>query len=116
MSVDKIWVLAEVGGRRAPSPLSLELITQARALAGTVEAVAWGADTASVAGDARRVRGHHRPRRRRSRAVPSPGRPWPAPSPPRWRPARVPMPSFPRRPTTAGTSPDGSRSSSTGPC
>ena len=48
MSVDKIWVLAEVADG-APITTSLELITQARALAGTVEAVAWGADTASVA-------------------------------------------------------------------
>ena len=49
MSVDKIWVLAEVADG-APITTSLELLTQARSLAGTVEAVAWGDDTASVAG------------------------------------------------------------------
>ncbi len=49
MSVDKIWVLAEVADG-APITTSLELLTQARALAGTVEAVAWGDATASVAG------------------------------------------------------------------
>jgi electron transfer flavoprotein alpha subunit len=48
MSVDKIWVLAEVADG-APITTSLELLTQARALAGTVEAVAWGDATASVA-------------------------------------------------------------------
>jgi len=41
MSVDTIWVLAEVADG-APITTSLELITQARSLAGTVEAVAWG--------------------------------------------------------------------------
>jgi electron transfer flavoprotein alpha subunit len=49
MSVDKIWVLAEVADG-APITTSLELITQARSLAGTVEAVAYGDGTAAVAG------------------------------------------------------------------
>jgi electron transfer flavoprotein alpha subunit len=49
MTVDKIWVLTEVA-EGAPITTSLELITHARSLAGTVEAVAWGEDTASVAG------------------------------------------------------------------
>jgi electron transfer flavoprotein alpha subunit len=48
MAVDKIWVLAEVADG-APITTSLELITQARSLAGTVEAVAWGDATASIA-------------------------------------------------------------------
>ncbi len=48
MSVEKIWVLAEVADG-APITTSLELLTQARSLAGTVEAVAWGTDTAAVA-------------------------------------------------------------------
>jgi len=48
MSVDKIWVLAEVTDG-APITTSLELITAARSLGGTVEAVAYGDDTASVA-------------------------------------------------------------------
>jgi electron transfer flavoprotein alpha subunit len=49
MSVDKIWVLAEVADG-APITTSLELISQARSLAGTVEAVTWDDATASVAG------------------------------------------------------------------
>src|ERR1700728_5179007 len=49
MPIDKVWVLAEVadGG---PTPVTLELLTETRALASTVEAVAWGADAASLAG------------------------------------------------------------------
>jgi electron transfer flavoprotein alpha subunit len=49
MAVDKIWVLAEVADG-SPITTSLELITAARSLAGTVEAVAYGDATASVAG------------------------------------------------------------------
>ena len=89
MSVDKIWVLAEVADG-APITTSLELLTQARALAGTVEAVAWGDATASVAGTlgeygATTVHdvgdlGRSAPRRTR----------WPRPSPPRWPPAAAP--------------------------
>ena len=48
MSVDTIWVLAEVADG-APITTSLELITEARSLAGTVEAVAWGEGTESIA-------------------------------------------------------------------
>ncbi len=50
MSIDKIWVLAE-SAEGKPTSTTLELLTQARALGGTVEAVAWGSDTASVAGE-----------------------------------------------------------------
>jgi electron transfer flavoprotein alpha subunit len=49
MSVDTIWVLAELSDG-APITTSLELLTRARSLATTVEAVAWGDATASVAG------------------------------------------------------------------
>jgi electron transfer flavoprotein alpha subunit len=49
MSVDKIWVLAEVADG-APITTSLELLTAARELGTTVEAVAYGDATASVAG------------------------------------------------------------------
>jgi electron transfer flavoprotein alpha subunit len=49
MSVEKIWVLAELADG-APITTSLELISQARSLATTVEAVAWGDATSSVAG------------------------------------------------------------------
>jgi electron transfer flavoprotein alpha subunit len=48
MAIDKVWVLAEAGDN-GPTPVTLELLTEARAVAGTVEAVAWGADTASLA-------------------------------------------------------------------
>jgi electron transfer flavoprotein alpha subunit len=49
MSVDTIWVLAEVSDG-APTTTTLELVTAARSLAGTVEAVAYGDATASIAG------------------------------------------------------------------
>ena len=49
MAIDKIWVLAEAGDG-GPTPITLELLTEARALAGTVEAVTWGTETASLAG------------------------------------------------------------------
>ena len=43
MAIDKVWVLAEAGDG-GPTPITLELLTEARSVAGTVEAVAWGAD------------------------------------------------------------------------
>jgi electron transfer flavoprotein alpha subunit len=48
MSVEKIWVLAEVADG-SPITASLELLSHARSLAGTVDAVAWGDATESVA-------------------------------------------------------------------
>jgi electron transfer flavoprotein alpha subunit len=48
MALNTIWVVAEVAEGR-PLPVSLELLTKARELAGTVEAVAWGPDTSSHA-------------------------------------------------------------------
>ncbi len=50
MAMDKVWVLAEVADGGGPTPVSLELLTEARSVAGTVEAVAWGSDAASLAG------------------------------------------------------------------
>jgi electron transfer flavoprotein alpha subunit len=50
MAIDKVWVLAEVAESGGPTPVTLELLTEARSLASTVEAVAWGADAASLAG------------------------------------------------------------------
>ena len=39
------------GGRGGgPTPVTLELLTEARSVASTVEAVAWGADVAALAG------------------------------------------------------------------
>jgi electron transfer flavoprotein alpha subunit len=48
MAISKIWVLAEAGDS-GPTPVTLELLTEARSVASTVEAVAWGSDTASLA-------------------------------------------------------------------
>jgi electron transfer flavoprotein alpha subunit len=48
MAIDKVWVLAEVADGN-PVTTSLELLTAARSLGSTVEAVTWGTDTASVA-------------------------------------------------------------------
>ena len=51
MAIDKVWVLAEEAeGGGGPTPVTLELLTEARSVASTVEAVAWGADAASLAG------------------------------------------------------------------
>ena len=49
MPIDKVWVLAEAGDS-GPTPGTLELLTEARAIAGTVEAVTWGTETAALAG------------------------------------------------------------------
>jgi len=48
MALNTIWVVVEAAEGK-PLPVSLELLTKARELAGTVEAVAWGADVASYA-------------------------------------------------------------------
>ncbi len=48
MAIDKVWVLAEAGDA-GPTPITLELLTEARSVATTVEAVAWGSETASLA-------------------------------------------------------------------
>jgi len=49
MALSTIWVLVEVSPEGKPLTVSLELLTKARELAGTVEAVAWGPSTASIA-------------------------------------------------------------------
>jgi electron transfer flavoprotein alpha subunit len=49
MSIEKIWVLAEVADAAATST-TLELLTEARSMGSTVVAVTWGTETASVAG------------------------------------------------------------------
>jgi electron transfer flavoprotein alpha subunit len=48
MAIETAWVLAESSGP-VPTPLTLELLTEARGIASTVEAVAWGPDTAALA-------------------------------------------------------------------
>ena len=50
MPIDKVWVLAEVSGG-TPISSTLELLTQARAMGSTVEAVTWGPDTAAAAAE-----------------------------------------------------------------
>jgi electron transfer flavoprotein alpha subunit len=49
MAVDKIWVIVDRQGGKV-APLSLELLTKARSLAGTVEGVTWG-DADAVAAE-----------------------------------------------------------------
>ncbi|MHB8467275.1 MAG: electron transfer flavoprotein subunit alpha/FixB family protein [Acidimicrobiales bacterium] len=48
MALSTIWVLAEAADGK-PLPVSLELLSKARELAGSVEAVAWGPDTSAIA-------------------------------------------------------------------
>jgi electron transfer flavoprotein alpha subunit len=48
MAIDKIWVLAE-SADGALTPVTLELLTEARSVATTVEAVAWGSDVGALA-------------------------------------------------------------------
>ncbi|HXX90340.1 MAG TPA: electron transfer flavoprotein subunit alpha/FixB family protein [Acidimicrobiales bacterium] len=48
MSIDKVWVLAEIV-EGAPITTTLELLAQARTMGAAVEAVAWGPDTAAAA-------------------------------------------------------------------
>ncbi len=50
MSIEKIWVVVEIADGN-PISSSLELLTQARAMAGTVEALSWGPDAAKAAGE-----------------------------------------------------------------
>ncbi len=50
MSIDKVWVLAE-SAEAVPTSTTLELLTQARSMGATTEAVAWGPQTAAVAGE-----------------------------------------------------------------
>jgi electron transfer flavoprotein alpha subunit len=50
MATDKVWVVAESSGG-TPTSLTLELLTKARSMASVVEAVAWGGDVASTAGE-----------------------------------------------------------------
>ena len=65
MSIEKIWVLAEVSGG-SPVTTSLELLTAARSLASVTEAVTWGPDSAVGYTETRRIRSEHRLRRGRS--------------------------------------------------
>ncbi|HEX4539398.1 MAG TPA: electron transfer flavoprotein subunit alpha/FixB family protein [Acidimicrobiales bacterium] len=50
MATDKVWVVAESSGG-APSSLTQELLSKARSMGSVVEAVAWGGDVASTAGE-----------------------------------------------------------------
>lgn len=50
MALGKIWVFAEIAGGK-PAPVALELLTKARSLGGTVEAVAFAPDAAGAAAE-----------------------------------------------------------------
>src|SRR5579872_2338288 len=50
MPMQKIWVFAEIAGGK-PAPVALELLTRARSLASTVEAVAFAPDAADAAAE-----------------------------------------------------------------
>ncbi len=50
MALNKIWVFAEIAGGK-PDAVALELLTKARSLAGTVEAVAFAPDAAAAAAE-----------------------------------------------------------------
>jgi electron transfer flavoprotein alpha subunit len=50
MALGKIWVFAEIVGGK-PAPVALELLTKARSLTGTVEAVAFSPDAADAAAE-----------------------------------------------------------------
>ena len=112
MTLSKIWVLAEATDGKVTTT-TLELLTKARELADTVEAVYAGADADAIAAElgeygATKVLRHRRPRRRPPRRPR--GR---RPSPPRSRAAPPPTPSSPPPATTVVTSPGACRPSST---
>jgi len=50
MAFDKVWVLAEAAEDGNPTSGTLELLTKARQIGGTVEAVTWGGGAESMAG------------------------------------------------------------------
>jgi electron transfer flavoprotein alpha subunit len=50
MALGKIWVFAEIAGGK-PAPVALELLTKARSLGGTVEAVAFAPDASDAAAE-----------------------------------------------------------------
>ena len=115
MSLNRVWVLAEAAEGK-PTSLTLELLTKARELGSTIEAVAWGPDTAAIAGElgAHGATAVHdigdlgdvpagRARRCRDRGGRRGGQ----------RPGRC---CSSARPTTAATSPVACRPSSTSPC
>ena len=101
MAVDKIWVLAEAG-ESGPTPVTLELLTEARSVAGDGRGGGLGRRHGVAGRRPRRVRRHPRLRRRRPRRRPARASRWPRPSPP-WssrgqRPRRPARPRHLRRP------------------
>ena len=50
MTIDRIWVYAEAADGKV-APITLEMLTKARELGGTVEAVYAGGDADAIAGD-----------------------------------------------------------------
>jgi electron transfer flavoprotein alpha subunit len=55
MALGTIWVFAEIADGK-PAPVALELLTKARSLASTVEAVAFAPDAANAAAELGMVR------------------------------------------------------------
>src|SRR6476661_8096787 len=51
MALDKVWVVAEATSEGKPTPITLELLTKARSMASTVEAVAWGEGVDGITAD-----------------------------------------------------------------
>ena len=85
MALDKIWVLVDRTDDK-PKPVSLELLTKAHELGGTVEGVTWG-DADAAGGRGRRLRRHRPAHRRRPRPGSARAGRWPRPWPPRSQPA-----------------------------
>src|ERR1044072_3460716 len=50
MALNKVWVFAELDSPGKPTSMTLELLTKAREVAGTIEAFYAGADPDSIAG------------------------------------------------------------------
>ena len=95
MSIEKVWVLAEVADG-SPVTTSLELLTAARSLGSVTEAVTWGPSGASVAPTLGEYGAEHRLRRRRHRRCAPGSHRWPARSPRSWRAGTGPTPfSYP---------------------
>ena len=91
MALSKIWVLAEATDGKVTTT-TLEMLTKARELADTVEAVYAGGDADAVAGRSART-APPRCSPPATSAAPSPACRWPLPSPPRSRVATPPTPS-----------------------
>jgi electron transfer flavoprotein alpha subunit len=111
MTLSKIWVYAQAAEGKVTT-LTLELLTKARELADTVEAVYGGADADAIAGQ---LGEHGATTVHATGDLGAPSRVCRSrrPSPQRSRPATAPTPSCSAPATTAATSPAACRPSST---